>query len=115
MGRECYSAPPGDPVNDFPAALVTDGLTVLDESVALIYLDPLFNSHANYNVLFREKPRESSVLQIKAFEDFRHWDLQSSFTLIRLRFHGHAHIPYGRGENGNDKGSGNDKHSEIFK
>ena len=53
-----------------------------DESVDLIYLDPPFNSHANYNVLFGEKPGESSVLQIKAFEDFRHWDLQSSFTLI---------------------------------
>ena len=37
-----------------------DNLTVLrehskDESVDLIYLDPLFNSRQDYNVLFAEK------------------------------------------------------------
>lgn len=29
---------------------------VADESVDLIYLDPPFNSNADYNVLFAEKP-----------------------------------------------------------
>ena len=28
---------------------------VPDESVDLVYLDPLFNSNASYNVLFREQ------------------------------------------------------------
>lgn len=39
-----------------------DNLDVLrrhidDESVDLVYLDPPFNSNANYNVLFAEKAR----------------------------------------------------------
>jgi len=33
---------------------------VADESVDLVYLDPLFNSNANYNVLFGEKGGEKS-------------------------------------------------------
>ena len=41
-----------------------DNLDVLrryvpDESVDLVYLDPPFNSNANYNVLFAEKTRQS--------------------------------------------------------
>lgn len=32
---------------------------VADESVNLVYLDPPFNSNANYNVLFAEKTRQS--------------------------------------------------------
>ncbi len=51
-----------------------DNLTVLrgtlgDESVDLIYLDPLFNSQANYNVLFRSTSGEQSRAQIEAFGD----------------------------------------------
>ena len=42
---------------------------VADESVDLIYLDPPFNSNANYNVLFKEKSGEESAAQITAFED----------------------------------------------
>lgn len=49
-----------------------------DESVDLIYLDPPFNSKADYNVLFKEKSGEQSVSQIKAFTDFWHWDLSAS-------------------------------------
>jgi DNA modification methylase len=42
-----------------------DNLTILreyipDESVDLIYLDPPFNSSADYNVLFQEKTGEGS-------------------------------------------------------
>ena len=44
------------------------------ESIDLIYLDPPFNSKADYNVLFREKSGERSAAQIKAFSDFWHWD-----------------------------------------
>src|SRR5258708_31643573 len=48
-----------------------------DESVDLIYLDPPFNSNANYNVLFAEKSGERSVAQITAFEDTWHWGRES--------------------------------------
>jgi adenine specific DNA methylase Mod len=44
-----------------------------DDSVDLIYLDPPFNSQANYNVLFREESGASSHAQIEAFEDTWHW------------------------------------------
>jgi len=46
---------------------------VKDESVDLIYLDPPFNSQANYNVLFRAPTGEQSHAQIEAFEDTWHW------------------------------------------
>lgn len=47
-----------------------DNLTVLrehvkDESVDLIYLDPPFNSDANYNVLFRSPTGQSPTLKLK--------------------------------------------------
>ena len=50
---------------------------VADDSVDLIYLDPPFNSNANYNVLFREPSGEPSAAQITAFEDTWHWGLES--------------------------------------
>lgn len=50
-----------------------------DESVDLIYLDPPFNSKANYNVLFNEPGQGSkSQAQIKAFDDTWHWDSNAS-------------------------------------
>ncbi len=59
-----------------------DNLRVLreeirDESVDLVYLDPPFNSAANYNVLFRESSGEQSAAQIMAFEDTWHWTQES--------------------------------------
>lgn len=50
------------------------------ESVDLIYLDPPFNSSANYNVLFQEKSGEQSAAQITAFEDTWHWTPESEAT-----------------------------------
>ena len=50
-----------------------------DESVDLIYLDPPFNSKANYNVLFKDESGESKA-QIQAFTDFWHWDEESAKT-----------------------------------
>ena len=41
----------------------------------LIYLDPPFNSRASYNVLFEEKNGTAPVAQVRAFEDFWHWDM----------------------------------------
>ena len=50
---------------------------VADASVDLIYLDPPFNSNANYNVLFQERGGQQSAAQITAFEDTWHWNLDS--------------------------------------
>lgn len=47
---------------------------VKDESVDLVYLDPPFNSNANYNVLFAAKDGQQSAAQIQAFEDTWQWD-----------------------------------------
>lgn len=56
-----------------------DNLDVLrrhvgDESVDLVYLDPPFNSNANYNILFAERDGSRSAAQIKAFGDTWQWD-----------------------------------------
>jgi DNA modification methylase len=45
---------------------------IKDESVDLVYLDPPFNSDANYNAFFKGKSG-ASASQIKAFEDTWHW------------------------------------------
>jgi site-specific DNA-methyltransferase (adenine-specific) len=42
---------------------------IAPESVDLIYLDPPFNSNANYNVLFKGPEGQDSDAQIEAFED----------------------------------------------
>ena len=46
---------------------------IKDESIDLIYLDPPFNSQANYNVLFLSPTGKQSPAQIEAFEDTWHW------------------------------------------
>lgn len=56
-----------------------DNLDVLrrhipDESVDLVYLDPPFNSNANYNVLFAERDGTQAAAQIQAFKDTWRWD-----------------------------------------
>lgn len=63
-----------------------DNLDVLRESIAsesvdLIYLDPPFNSNANYNVLFHSSAGAGSRAQIEAFEDTWHWgqEAESAF------------------------------------
>jgi hypothetical protein len=49
-------------------------LHVKDESVDLVYLDPPFNSNANYNVLFGHADGTRATAQIKAFDDTWRWD-----------------------------------------
>jgi len=44
-----------------------------DASVDLVYLDPPFNSNADYNVLFREESGEASQAQFHAFTDTWNW------------------------------------------
>ena len=55
-------------------------LHVPDESVDLVYLDPPFNSNANYNVLFAERDGTQAAAQIKAFEDTWRWDEESALA-----------------------------------
>jgi DNA modification methylase len=55
-----------------------DNLDVLrrhirDESVDLVYLDPPFNSNADYNILFSEHG-EKAAAQVEAFTDTWTWD-----------------------------------------
>ena len=59
-----------------------DNLKVLrekirDESIDLVYLDPPFNSKADYNVLFKTPENVDSPSQIIAFEDTWHWTNES--------------------------------------
>ncbi|HEV7911553.1 MAG TPA: DNA methyltransferase [Methylocella sp.] len=56
-----------------------DNLAILrehveDESVDLVYLDPPFNSNANYNLLFKAPDGHQSRAQIEAFDDSWHWN-----------------------------------------
>lgn len=53
---------------------------VRDEAVDLVYLDPPFNSNADYNVLFRSHTGERAAAQIKAFEDTWRWDEAAART-----------------------------------
>ena len=47
---------------------------IKDETVDLVYLDPPFNSNADYNVLFAEQNGTRSAAQFRAFEDTWQWD-----------------------------------------
>lgn len=72
----CQRLPPPPPNN---ALFYGDNLDILrnyisDESIDLVYLDPPFNSNANYNVLFKAPGGESSQSQIEAFGDTWHWN-----------------------------------------
>lgn len=55
-------------------------LYIKDESIDLIYLDPPFNSKADYNVLFKEPTGAYSISQIHAFTDFWKWNEEVQAT-----------------------------------
>lgn len=48
--------------------------SVKDETIDLVYLDPPFNSQANYNLLFQTPTGQLSQAQVEAFKDTWHWD-----------------------------------------
>src|SRR5258708_2400088 len=50
------------------------GRNIKDEAVALVSLDPPFNSNQTYNVLFAAKDGTDAAGQIQAFGDTWHWD-----------------------------------------
>jgi DNA modification methylase len=54
------------------------------ETVDLIYLDPPFNSSADYNVIFREHSGTGSGAQITAFDDTWQWGSESARQLDDL-------------------------------
>ena len=57
---------------------------VKDESVDLVYLDPPFNSNANYNVLFAEKDGTKAASQIRAFSDTWTWTQESESAYAEI-------------------------------
>jgi DNA modification methylase len=61
---------------------------VADESVDLVYLDPPFNSNANYNVLFKEHSGEQAASQIRAFEDTWTWSMEAELALEAMIIEG---------------------------
>jgi len=74
-----------------------DNLKVLrdyleDESVDLIYLDPPFNSKADYNVLYKEPTGELSKAQITAFEDTWHWTEETEEAYQQIISIAPAHV-----------------------
>lgn len=65
-----------------------DNLAVLrempSESVDLVYLDPPFNSNADYNVIFREQSGDGPGAQIRAFNDTWTWGYEAAAALEDL-------------------------------
>jgi site-specific DNA-methyltransferase (adenine-specific) len=59
------------------------------ESVDLIYLDPPFNSKANYNILFKSPTGVQSDAQIEAFEDTWHWNHKAEEAFDQVGRSGH--------------------------
>lgn len=57
---------------------------IATESVDLIYLDPPFNSAANYNIIFKEHQSGAAQAQIRAFEDTWQWGEESTRALAEL-------------------------------
>lgn len=51
-----------------------------DETVDLIYLDPPFNSQAQYNVLFQTPQAEAAAAQVEAFRDMWTWGDEANWA-----------------------------------
>jgi DNA modification methylase len=63
-----------------------DWLAKMDAaSVDLVYLDPPFNSNANYSVLFRSPVAEDASSQVQAFEDTWSWGTAAEGGLDYVR------------------------------
>jgi len=66
-----------------------DNLTILreeihDASVDLVYLDPPFNSQANYNVLFRTPEDDAASAQVEAFRDTWTWGPEAEWAFEEI-------------------------------
>jgi site-specific DNA-methyltransferase (adenine-specific) len=74
-----------------------DNLQVLRDSIApdsvdLIYLDPPFNSQANYNILFKSSKGRQSQAQIEAFVDTWHWNDQAELAFDDVLKSGNSEV-----------------------
>ena len=79
---------------------------VKDESVDLVYLDPPFNSNADYNVLFAEHGTKAAA-QIQAFDDTWHWDAEAAAAYQEtVEVGGRFRCHYGGGSLATRPGSG---------
>ena len=56
---------------------------IADASVDLIYLDPPFNSNADYNALFKTPKGQNSPAQMEAFTDTWQWDDATSGQAVK--------------------------------
>jgi DNA modification methylase len=63
-----------------------------DDTVDLVYLDPPFNSNANYNLLFAEQDGTRSAAQIRAFKDTWRWDTASAKAFEEVVESGHTNV-----------------------
>lgn len=63
---------------------------IKDETVDLIYLDPPFNSQANYNILFKAPSGAQSEAQIEAFEDNWHWNQKTEQAFDEVMISGNT-------------------------
>jgi site-specific DNA-methyltransferase (adenine-specific) len=66
-----------------------------DESVDLVYLDPPFNSNADYNVIFKDESGRSTDAQILAFEDTWHWgpDAEAQYAYLTQTGRNQGKVP----------------------
>lgn len=55
--------------------------------VDLVYLDPPFNSQADYNILFKESSGKESAAQIQSFKDFWVWNPDADKSYDHLLYH----------------------------
>lgn len=74
-----------------------DNLNILrdkikEDTIDLIYLDPPFNSKADYNILYREPTGEPSKAQITAFEDTWHWTAETQLAFQEIVDRAPAHV-----------------------
>jgi site-specific DNA-methyltransferase (adenine-specific) len=65
---------------------------IASESVDLVYLDPPFNSNANYAILFRSPEGKGADAQISAFEDTWTWGPAASGALLDLPTYGNHNL-----------------------
>lgn len=72
-----------------------DNLSVLREevgtsSVDMVYLDPPFNSQANYNVLYRTPAEDAASAQVEAFRDTWTWGAEAQWAYDEIMHDGGA-------------------------
>ncbi|MFZ1087061.1 MAG: DNA methyltransferase [Terracidiphilus sp.] len=65
---------------------------IASESVDLVYLDPPFNSQANYNILFKSSKGQQSQAQIEAFVDTWHWNDQAELAFDEVLKSGNSEV-----------------------